>query len=70
MHVIAAKAVAFKEALLPEFTTYQQQVVVNAPAMAKVFLERGFDAVSGGTYILLFLFRFIRQGLTGKDVDP
>jgi len=69
MHVIAAKAVAFKEALLPEFTTYQQQVVVNARAMAKVFIERGYDVVSGGTDNHLFLVSFIRQGLTGKDVD-
>jgi len=69
MHVIAAKAVAFKEALLPEFKSYQQQVVVNARAMAKVFIERGYDVVSGGTDNHLFLVSFIKQGLTGKDVD-
>ncbi len=69
MHVIAAKAVAFKEALMPEFKTYQQQVVKNAQAMAKVFIERGFDIVSGGTDDHLFLVSFIKQGLTGKDVD-
>ncbi len=69
MHVIAAKAVAFKEALAPEFKDYQAQVVVNARAMAKVFMERGFDIVSGGTDNHLFLVSFIRQGLTGKDVD-
>ncbi|MBD3618109.1 MAG: serine hydroxymethyltransferase [Chromatiales bacterium] len=69
MHVIAAKAVAFKEALEPEFKTYQQQVVENARAMAQVFIERGFDVVSGGTDNHLFLVSFIRQELTGKDVD-
>jgi glycine hydroxymethyltransferase len=69
MHVIAAKAVAFKEALEPEFKTYQAQVVTNARAMAKVFIERGFDVVSGGTDNHLFLVSFIKQGLTGKDVD-
>ncbi|MFA7619359.1 MAG: serine hydroxymethyltransferase, partial [Thiohalomonadaceae bacterium] len=69
MHVIAAKAVAFKEALAPEFKDYQAQVVTNARAMAKVFMERGFDIVSGGTDNHLFLVSFIRQGLTGKDVD-
>ncbi|MCP5135797.1 MAG: serine hydroxymethyltransferase [Gammaproteobacteria bacterium] len=68
-HVIAAKAVAFKEAMEPEFATYQKQVVVNAQAMAKVFIERGFDVVSGGTDDHLFLVSFIRQGLTGKDVE-
>ena len=69
MHVIAAKAVAFKEALQPEFKSYQQQVVVNAKAMAEVFIERGYDVVSGGTDDHLFLVSFIKQGLTGKDVD-
>jgi len=69
MHVIAAKAVAFKEAMLPEFKTYQQQVVVNAQAMASVFLERGYDVVSKGTDDHLFLVSFIEAGLTGKEVD-
>ena len=69
MHVIAAKAVAFKEALQPEFTTYQKQVVVNAQAMANVFIERGYDVVSGGTDDHLFLVSFIAKGLTGKEVD-
>jgi len=69
MHVIAAKAVAFKEALEPEFKTYQEQVVRNAKAMAEVFIARGFDVVSGGTDDHLFLVSFISQGLTGKDVD-
>ncbi len=69
MHVIAAKAVAFKEALEPEFKTYQQQVVKNAQAMAEVFIQRGFDVVSGGTDDHLFLVSFIKQGLTGKAAD-
>lgn len=69
MHVIAAKAVAFKEALLPAFVTYQQQVVKNASAMAKVFIERGYHVVSGGTDNHLFLLSLIEQGLTGKDAD-
>ncbi len=69
MHVIAAKAVAFKEAMLPEFKTYQQQVIKNAQAMASVFLERGYDIVSKGTDDHLFLVSFIEAGLTGKDVD-
>ncbi len=69
MHVIAAKAVAFKEALEPAFREYQRQVVRNARAMAEVFLARGYDVVSGGTDDHLFLVSFIEQGLTGKDVD-
>jgi len=69
MHVIAAKAVCFKEALEPGFKTYQQQVIDNAQAMAKVFIERGYDVVSGGTDNHLFLVSLIRQGLTGKDAD-
>jgi glycine hydroxymethyltransferase len=69
MHVIAAKAVAFKEALQPEFKEYQQQVVKNAQAMAAVFIDRGYEVVSGGTDDHLFLVSFIENGLTGKDVD-
>ena len=69
MHVIAAKAVAFKEAMLPEFKSYQQQVIKNAQAMAKVFMARGYDVVSKGTDDHLFLVSFIDAGLTGKDVD-
>ncbi len=69
MHVIAGKAVAFKEALEPGFKTYQQQVVKNARAMAKVFIKRGYDVVSGGTDNHLFLVSFIKQELTGKEVD-
>lgn len=69
MHVIAAKAVAFEEALQPEFKTYQQQVVQNAQAMATQFLKRDYDIVSGGTDDHLFLVDFIKKGLTGKVVD-
>ncbi|SQH77820.1 serine hydroxymethyltransferase [Shewanella benthica] len=69
MHVIAAKAVAFKEALEPEFAVYQQQVVVNAKAMAKTFIERGYDVVSGGTDNHLFLLDLISKDMTGKDAD-
>jgi glycine hydroxymethyltransferase len=69
MHVIAAKAVAFKEAMEPEFVAYQGRVLANARAMAQVFMDRGYDVVSKGTDDHLFLVSFIRQGLTGKDVD-
>ncbi|MCY1224171.1 Serine hydroxymethyltransferase [compost metagenome] len=69
MHVIAAKAVCFKEALQPEFKAYQEQVVKNAQAMAQVFVERGFDVVSGGTRNHLFLLSLIKQDITGKDAD-
>jgi len=69
MHIIAAKAVCFKEAMSDEYTAYQKQVKVNAQAMAKTFIERGFDVVSGGTDDHLFLVSFIDQGLTGKAVD-
>jgi glycine hydroxymethyltransferase len=69
MHVIAAKAVAFKEALAPEFKTYQKQVVVNARAMAGVLLERGYKVVSGGTDNHLMLIDLIGKEYTGKDAD-
>ncbi len=69
MHVIAGKAVAFKEAAEPEFKDYQQQVVRNAQAMAEVFIDRGYDVVSGGTDNHLFLLSLVKQGLTGKDAD-
>ncbi len=69
MHVIAAKAVAFKEAMEPEFNAYQQTVLDNARAMAKVFMDRGYDVVSKGTDDHLFLVSFIEAGLTGKAVD-
>ncbi|MDM8347364.1 serine hydroxymethyltransferase [Pseudomonas sp. sp1636] len=69
MHVIAAKAVCFKEALEPSFKDYQQQVINNAQAMAAVFIGRGYDVVSGGTDNHLFLLSLIKQGLTGKAAD-
>jgi len=69
MHIIAAKAVAFKEAMGDDFKAYQKQVVVNARAMANVFMNRGYEVISGGTDDHLFLVSFISQGLTGKDVD-
>jgi len=69
MHVIAAKAVAFLEALQPEFKTYQAQVVENARAMAKVLIERGFKIVSNGTDNHLFLLSLVGRELTGKDAE-
>ncbi|ONG40557.1 serine hydroxymethyltransferase [Alkanindiges hydrocarboniclasticus] len=69
MHAIAAKAVCFKEAMSPEFKTYQQQVVKNAQAMAKVLVERGYDIVSSGTDNHLFLLSLIKQDITGKEAD-
>lgn len=69
MHVIAAKAVAFKEALEPSFQRYQEQVVENAKTMAKVFNHRGYDVVSGGTKNHLLLISLIHKGLTGKAAD-
>jgi glycine hydroxymethyltransferase len=69
MHVIAAKAVAFLEALQPEFTDYQRQVVVNAQAMAETLAGRGFSIVSGGTENHLFLLDLGSDGMTGKDAD-
>jgi glycine hydroxymethyltransferase len=68
-HVIAAKAICFKEAMDPAFKTYQQQVVKNAKAMAKVFIDRGFDVVSNGTENHLFLLSLVKQDITGKDAD-
>jgi glycine hydroxymethyltransferase len=69
MHVIAAKAVAFKEALEPAFKDYQAQVVKNAQAMAKTFIARGVNIVSGGTQNHLFLVDMIGRDLTGKDAE-
>ncbi|MGD9660293.1 MAG: serine hydroxymethyltransferase [Porticoccaceae bacterium] len=69
MHVIAAKAVSFKEAATEEFKSYQKQVVVNAKAMAKTFIERGFKIVSGGTENHLMLVDLIGKPYTGKDAD-
>ncbi|MFO7995026.1 MAG: serine hydroxymethyltransferase [Marinobacter sp.] len=69
MHVIAAKAVCFKEAMSDEFKAYQKQVIRNAKAMAEVFVSRGFDVISGGTENHLFLVSLIKQDITGKDAD-
>ena len=69
MHVIAGKAVCFKEALTPEFKAYQEQVVKNAAALAKALMARGFDIVSGGTDNHLMLMDLKRLGLTGKEVE-
>ena len=69
MHIIAAKAVVFKEAMEPEFRIYQQQVIKNAKAMASVFISRGFDVVSEGTDNHLMLVSLIPKGITGKAAD-
>ncbi|MEE7546491.1 serine hydroxymethyltransferase [Xanthomonas sp. Kuri4-1] len=69
MHVIAAKAVAFKEALEPEFTAYQQQVVKNAQAMASTLIARGYKIVSGGTENHLMLVDMIGKDVSGKDAE-
>ncbi len=69
MHVIAAKAICFKEAATDEFKQYQRQVVKNARAMAQVFMDRGYDVVSKGTDNHLFLLSLIGREITGKDAD-
>ncbi|MEM9621743.1 MAG: serine hydroxymethyltransferase [Pseudomonadota bacterium] len=69
MHVIAAKAVCFKEAMTPEFKTYQSQVVANAQTMASGFIQRGYDVVSGGTDNHLFLLDLVSKDITGKAAD-
>ena len=69
MHIIAAKAVAFKEALQPEFKAYQQKVVENADIMAKTLIQRGYDIVSGGTENHLFLLDLISKDITGKHAE-
>ncbi len=69
MHVIAAKAVAFLEALRPEFKIYSAQVIANARAMSKALQQRGYKIVSGGTDNHLFLLDLIDKGITGKDAD-
>ena len=70
VHAVAAKAICFKEAMAPEYKTYQQQVVKNAKAMAEVLIARGYDVVSGGTENHLFLLSLIKQGdITGKEAD-
>lgn len=69
MHVIAAKAVAFKEALEPQFRIYQQQVVTNAREMAATLQDRGYNIVSGGTDNHLFLIDLIKQNISGKEAE-
>ena len=69
MHVIAAKAVAFLEALQPDFKSYQQQIVKNARALARVVMDRGYNVVSGGTDNHLFLIDLIDKNITGKDAE-
>ncbi|MDR3503147.1 MAG: serine hydroxymethyltransferase [Legionella sp.] len=69
MHVIAAKAVAFAEALLPEFKVYQEQVLLNAKTMSSVLISRGYNIVSGGTDNHLLLVDLINKDITGKDAD-
>ncbi|MEK6632816.1 MAG: serine hydroxymethyltransferase [Nitrospirota bacterium] len=69
MHVIAAKAVAFKEALSPSFKRYQQQVIANARALAQGLVDRGYKIVSGGTDTHLFLVNLTNKGITGKEAD-
>ncbi|MEX2479296.1 MAG: serine hydroxymethyltransferase [Gammaproteobacteria bacterium] len=69
MHIIAAKAVAFQEAMAPEFRTYQEQVLVNARVMAETFIARLYKVVSGGTDNHLFLVDLVDKGLTGKAAD-
>ena len=69
MHVIAAKAVCFKEALSPEFKEYAGNIVANAQALCKGLLSRGLDIVSGGTDNHLMLLDLRKQGLRGKDVE-
>lgn len=69
MHVIAAKAVSFAEALLPEFKVYQQQILLNAKTMASVLMTRGYKIVSGGTDNHLLLVDLIDKNITGKDAD-
>jgi glycine hydroxymethyltransferase len=69
MHVIAGKAVAFREAMQPEFKAYAEQIIKNARAMCQVFLDRGIEIVSGGTDNHLFLVDLVKQGLTGKALD-
>ena len=69
MHVIAAKAVAFKEALAPSFTAYQQRILDNASALADGFMARGYHVVSGGTDTHLFLLNLNSKGVTGKEAE-
>lgn len=69
MHTIAAKAVAFREAMTPEFKMYQEQIVRNAAALAGRLVENGFDLVSGGTDNHLMLVKLLKENITGKEAD-
>lgn len=69
MHVIAAKAICFKEAMTDEYKQYQKQVVLNAKALATEIMAQGIDVVSGGTENHLFLVDLINKDITGKDAD-
>ena len=69
MHIIAAKAISFKEAMSDDFKVYQQQVIDNARVMAQTFIDRGYDVISGGTDDHLFLVSLVKQDITGKDAD-
>lgn len=69
MHVIAGKAIAFREAMEPEFKLYQRQVILNAKAMVQVLLDRGYNIVSGSTHNHLFLIDLTDKGITGKEAD-
>lgn len=69
MHVIAAKAVCFKEALDPSFKVYAQNIIDNAQALAKGLISRGFDIVSGGTDNHLMLVNLVNKGITGKEAE-
>ena len=69
MHVVAAKAVAFKEALSPEFKQYQQRILANAKALADAFLKRGMNLISGGTDNHLMLINLVGTGVTGKQLE-
>ncbi|MDR0356785.1 MAG: serine hydroxymethyltransferase [Clostridiales Family XIII bacterium] len=69
MHIIAGKAVCFKEAMEPSFVAYQQRIVANAKVLADELIRRGFNAVSGGTDNHLVLLNFIKRGITGKDAE-
>ena len=69
MHVIAAKAVAFREAMQPKFVEYQEHVVENAKAMVEIFNDRNYQVVSGGTDNHLLLLDLTKKGLTGKQAE-
>jgi len=69
MHVIAGKAACFKEAMTEEFVEYQKQTLANSRTMAAVFMERGFEIVSGGTDDHLFLLSLVGKGVTGQEAD-